>query len=319
MPLPLSPLHAQPHTAHRAESDHRIADAPRPIALWHLASFDAPTVAIAWALGFARAADADLGTPVLLALGLATWSIYITDRLLDARAGFLTAALGGLRERHYFHWRHRRLLAPMALIAACSAMYVALTSLSSGALECGMLLAAASAVYFYFVHRRRPKAQTRTFFPAGAISKELLAALLITAGCVLPSRPYFHDTATLNSAIWLFWTPCLYLAALMWLNCWCITVWESSPAELGPWRAAAIRPERSAPVLAVAALVASCGMLLAFLVPAADPRSAALLAAGSASALLLALLDRLRFRMTPLALRAAADLVMLTPLFLFLR
>jgi hypothetical protein len=38
-----------------------------------------------------------------------------------------------------------------------------------------------------------------------------------------------------------------------------------------------------------------------------------LVAAGAASALLLALLDRLRRRLTPLALRAAADLVLLTP------
>ena len=43
------------------------------------------------------------------------------------------------------------------------------------------------------------------------------------------------------------------------------------------------------------------------------------LAAGSASALLLALLGSLRTRLTPLALRAAADLVLLTPLVLVLR
>jgi hypothetical protein len=39
-----------------------------------------------------------------------------------------------------------------------------------------------------------------------------------------------------------------------------------------------------------------------------------LLAAGATSALLLALLDRTRARMTSLALRAAADFVLLTPL-----
>jgi hypothetical protein len=46
----------------------------------------------------------------------------------------------------------------------------------------------------------------------------------------------------------------------------------------------------------------------------AHPRPAALLAAGGASALLLALLDRNRARFSALALRAAADLVLLTPL-----
>jgi hypothetical protein len=39
-----------------------------------------------------------------------------------------------------------------------------------------------------------------------------------------------------------------------------------------------------------------------------------LLAAGTTSALLLALLDRTRASMTPLALRAAADFVLLSPL-----
>jgi hypothetical protein len=48
-------------------------------------------------------------------------------------------------------------------------------------------------------------------------------------------------------------------------------------------------------------------------------RIALLVASGAASALLLALLDRLRGRLTPLALRAAADLVLLTPLPFLLR
>ena len=41
-----------------------------------------------------------------------------------------------------------------------------------------------------------------------------------------------------------------------------------------------------------------------------------LMLAGVASSLLLALLDRVRNRLTPLALRCAADLVLLTPLIL---
>jgi hypothetical protein len=44
-----------------------------------------------------------------------------------------------------------------------------------------------------------------------------------------------------------------------------------------------------------------------------QPRFAALVAAGAVSTLLLALLDRLRNRLTPLALRISADLVLLTP------
>jgi hypothetical protein len=43
------------------------------------------------------------------------------------------------------------------------------------------------------------------------------------------------------------------------------------------------------------------------------PRVAALLAAGGASAAMLALLDRKRDRLRPITLRAAADMVLLTP------
>ncbi len=71
--------------------------------------------------------------------------------------------------------------------------------------------------------------------------------------------------------------------------------------------------------LFAALLVAFAGMLLAAIAGAGHSHSAALLTAGAVSALLLALLDRMRTRMTPLALRAAADLVLLTPLVLFLR
>jgi hypothetical protein len=48
-------------------------------------------------------------------------------------------------------------------------------------------------------------------------------------------------------------------------------------------------------------------------------RVANLLAAGTASAVLLALLDCTRSRLTPLALRVTADLVLLTPLVVILR
>jgi hypothetical protein len=66
-------------------------------------------------------------------------------------------------------------------------------------------------------------------------------------------------------------------------------------------------------------LLGVSGLLLATVLASTQPRPAALIAAGAASALLLALLHRLRHRLTPLALRAAADLVLLTPLALLVR
>ena len=80
-------------------------------------------------------------------------------------------------------------------------------------------------------------------------------------------------------------------------------------------------PQISANNLAFSAAIflALTGLLLSSIEFPLHPRPAALLRAGAASALLLALLDRLRNRLSPLALRAAADLVLLTPLALMLR
>jgi len=62
-----------------------------------------------------------------------------------------------------------------------------------------------------------------------------------------------------------------------------------------------------------ACVLAAAGMFLAFVLSQTQARCASLAAAGAGSAFLLALLDRFRNRLTPLALRAAADLVLLTP------
>lgn len=71
--------------------------------------------------------------------------------------------------------------------------------------------------------------------------------------------------------------------------------------------------------LRAALFLTFAGLLLAFAAFPTHTRFLLLLLAGAASALLLALLDRLRSRITPLALRAGADLVLLTPLLLLLR
>jgi hypothetical protein len=55
------------------------------------------------------------------------------------------------------------------------------------------------------------------------------------------------------------------------------------------------------------------GLLLAVLLFSPQPRAAAILAAGAISALLLAMLDHHRGQLSPVTLRAAADLVLLTP------
>lgn len=298
MPLPLANLSAETCDLSTTPGRNTVAsvlEAPRPLALWHLASFDAPTVAVVWSLAFAWTAEIRLPVwlPLLLALG--TWAVYIGDRLLDARSALRAGNLDTLRERHFFHWRHRRTLLPLAIAAAVAAAAIIFTLMPIVNRERGSILGLAALAYFSEVHLpRRPRWLAHLF------TKELLVGFIFTAGCALPTLTRFQ-AGTSHTVIAIL---VVYFAAIGWLNCYAIAHWESAPAR-------SIRSH----ALAIAGL----GVILALAGASVSPRPAALLLTGSLSALLLAFLDRARFRMTPLTLRAAADLVLLTPLFLLVR
>lgn len=330
VPLPLAQLPVRNRidawTANRRINAIRLVDAPRPVAFWHLASLDAPTVAVVWSLAFAWTGRAHLTDRVLLVLALSVWCAYVCDRLLDARAGLQSSTgsnRSGLRERHFFHWRHRRLLAPLAAAGGCVAGMMAVTILASFVRERGLVLGAAALAYFSGVHAAPQRWRRRLSLP-GPVSKELLVAVLFTAGCILPAWSRFHASGAQESSRLWFWIPGVYFAVLAWLNCWCIARWESggegSEGRLDQvtrrlWGTCFGRRTR----IFAALLVAFAGLVLAVIAGGARLRSAELLTAGATSALLLALLDGMRTRMTPLALRATADLVLLAPLVLFLR
>jgi hypothetical protein len=306
--LPFASSPAQDHAADGIENSHRTLGPPRALAFWHLASLDAPTVAIVWSLAFAWAGGVRLPLWVPLLLALATWSVYVSDRLLDARRGLRNPAQHTLRERHRFHWRHRRALLPMAVAAAFAAAGIIIAFMPPVARARDSVLAVAALAYFSGVHSGRNAWQFPSRWPRSLPGKEFLVGLLFTAGCVLPTWHRPSALAAPVSTIWTFWIPAVFFAALAWLNCSCIARWEGVE---GP----ACRDNRSSQSLRPIALaLAAIGLLLCFFVASAHPRSAALLAAGATSASLLALLDYTRARMTPLALRAAADLVLLTPL-----
>jgi len=291
--LPNPPAHARVSESRRgprgkqttASPQRRLPryDAPPIIRLWHLASFDAPSVALVWSLAFAWSVRVRLPTWVLALQMLVVWAVYVGDRLLDARAG-LRRWGNELRERHFYHWRHRRMLAPLAIAATCAAAAIVLRYMPTGTRERDSVLAAASLAYFTGVHT----GSARRIF-----SKELLVGVLFTAGCALPAW---------SRGDWkLLAVPVIFFAALAWLNCRAIEAWEShSPARIAR----------------LAGWIALAGIALAGALAVHQPRSALLLAAGAASTLLLAVLDRLRARLTTVTLRAAADLVLLTPAFL---
>jgi hypothetical protein len=258
-----------------------------PLRLWHLTSLDAPTVAIVWMLAFAWSVHIHLPLWLPGVLALAAWSAYIGDRLLDARN-----ARGPLRARHHFHWKHRRVFLPIALSAAVAGLSLVLRSMPATARERNSFLAAAALVYFTSVHSpwrvSSPKLRLR-------IPKELLVGVLFTLACATPVW------ARIPSQRLSLLLPIFTFIALAWLNCHAIEIWESRTRT------------QSAEVFRLGTALAAVAMLFAAIASLYSPRQAALLAAAALSAALLAFLDRRRPDLTPLTLRAAADLVLLVP------
>jgi hypothetical protein len=275
----------------------RALELPALLGLWHLSSLDAPTVAVTWSFAFAWMMGVALPRAVPLLLALIAWAIYVSDRLLDARAAFGASNVAGLRERHFFHWRHRRVLLPGAVAAAALALVIILACLTPGVRDRDSVLGLATLAYFsgvHLPHRHRKRLSS-------LVTKEFLVGLLFTAGCVLPTVSRLRETPAFPATLLPLVLPGLVFAALAWLNCAAIDCWESGTRR---------------GIAAPACLVGIGGLSLALLLGASQPRAAALLVAAGASAALLALLDRVRFRLTPLAMRTAADLVLLTPVFL---
>jgi hypothetical protein len=260
--------------------------------VWHLASLDAPTVAIAWTLGFAWAVNLHLDYWVLVLIATGTWSVYVGDRVLDARRAMRSGELAGLRERHYFHWRHRRLLIPIACATAAVAAGLVARCMPAAVRTHDSVLAAAALIYFSSVHT----APRLPLWLRKLVSKEFVVGLLFTVGCVAPTLTRSH------SARWSFFACILIFIALAWLNCTAIESWESSLNQTGVFP--------NALLLGVVGLAATGAFLFT------DPRASALAFSAAVSALLLSLLDRARIRISPLTQRTLADLVLMTPLVL---
>ena len=262
---------------------------------WHLASLDAPTVAVVWAFAIARSAHVRLEPWMAILLASGTWTVYVLDRILDAR-GAITANISGLlRERHHFHWRHRRILIPLAFCTGVSALVMIFRCMPAAARRHDSIVAAAALAYFSGVH-------AKTSFPSWLqrlCSKELLVGILFAAGCAAPTLTRICSAFALPIAL-----SFLFFAALAWVNCAAISNWELERSSIR--------------ISAVAVIIALLGLSFAICLSALLPRTSALLSSGAVSAFLILVLHRTRHRINPLTLRALADLVLLAPAVLFI-
>lgn len=284
-----------------------------PLALWHLLSLDAPTVAALWTWFLARSVGLALPWTAPATMFIAVWMIYAADRLLDAR--LLDASdpsarhlnlypTPDLEERHRFHHRHRTGFLIAVLLAAV-ALVLLLPRLYPRALALYTLLATLLATWMLLIHALPQPSQGSRRLP-----KEIAVGLFFPAACFIPTvaRAPTLQLPLLPAAV-LF-------AAVCSLNCLFLYAWEhpASPPDPQPpappppahWTTLwAIRhlPHLGLALLALCLLAATHSRLLA----------APALACALSTALLLAL-HALRQRITAVHLRAAADLVLLSPL-----
>jgi len=295
----LLPLARAATTCESARPSSGAADARAWLRYWHLASLDAPTVAVVWTLSFARTAGVRLPLWVSVLVALGTWCVYVGDRILDVTRALTSGGIESLRERHFFHWRYRRVLIPGAGLAAVSVVGIIFSQMPATTREHDSVLALAALAYFSGVHAPgwRPKWILRLW------SKEFLVGVLFTIGCALPTLTRVSGVMSGRHSVALVLAMSLF-AGLAWLNCAAIDRWESG--------------ERSRMALSGGSICAG-SIMAAFACALFDPRISLLCAACGGSALLLAWLDGKRERWTPLALRCAADLVLLTPIVCWVR
>lgn len=262
---------------------------------WHLLSLDAPTVAVVWTLSFAAALHVTL--PILgpTMLALATWLIYVADRLLDA-----ARPAHALQTRHDFHHRHRRIFLIVAAAILPLLAWLVATRLDPAPLREDLVLAGCSLVYLVCVH-----------FPLGWVErrhvrlpKELIVGIIFAAACSIPT--WSRDP--LARPI-LFLPLCLF-ASLCWINCVAIEYWESTrESSLNVHGSTLWLGQHLNIVAGLLAAIATATVLFRI----ANRHETAVCLSIAISSTALTWLHHRRRELDPLRLRAAADAVLLTP------
>jgi hypothetical protein len=243
--------------------------------LWpNLLALDAPAVAVTWQVFLASVAGIAVPVAASVVLGLVVWAAYLIDRSLDARRG------AGDADRHRVAGQNTIVWIATALVALVSAVVIAFTALPRTYLVVGFGVLAATIGYFSAVHLIRAK----NVLDRGL--KEMSVGMVFAAGVAIPlladAAPY---------ANWL--SGVVAFAALCWLNCALISVWERSGPAVPVW---------------VAVVAGSLAVGVALDSPA--PVAVAVLMSTAA----LAILHAVHFRVSVRASRVLADVVLLSPI-----
>ena len=277
------------------------------LALWHLLSLDAPTIAVIWTCFIAEANHISLSLSLILAMGIAVWMLYAADRLLDTRLIDISAASGEggdecieLEERHYFHHRHRGRFYSGILLASI-ALAVLLPQLDADVIRLYLILGGLLSGFFILIHASLGAVSK---VAAHCVPKELAVGFFFAAATFIPSVARRPD---LRLVLFL---PALQVAMLCSLNCVFIYGWEH------PLISARHPPHATTHfALRHLSLLTNSVILLGVTFAVVDRSSPWPIPVASAlGGAFLFLLHLCRTHMEPITRRSAADLALTTPL-----
>ena len=221
-------------------------------------------MAALWAWFFARAMHLHFLPRQTLPLALATWLLYVGDRILD---GLHPGHGEPLRERHYFHARHRTAFLGAGALLFPLLAWPVITRMRPEALRDNLLIGLGTLLYLIVVHRRH----------SPRLPKEPAVAIIFAAATAVPAWSRLGarlGKEQLAPAVLVF-------AALCWVNCVGIEKWEAGEAHVSTrWAGVHLRM-----IVTMMALFALAAALLA----PSRGLMAVYLAAGLSSGLLYAL------------------------------
>lgn len=275
-----------------------MADHPRWWQWLTVLSLDAPAVSLLWQALLARVAAVPLRWPHLVVLSASVWLAYAADRWIE---GWRLDWRDVRTPRHRFYQLQRWPVALMWLAVFVADVSVAFAQLSWRELASGAMLLVAVLTYLLshqFLHRHL----------RWRVPKEVCVAALLTGGVWVFLVPSVHASDVTTSM--------LLLALLCFANCALISLWERDVDLAHGQTSLALDANQNAWVIRQFPLMIA---VLAAAVCAANDRP--LRVAGTcalASAVLLAVIDRIEERIGWRAARVLADIALMTPAFALL-
>ena len=263
-------------------------------------SLDAPLVALLWQGLFAWVVGVRLPWHDPVLLGLAVWIVYAADRWIE---GWRLQPEMVQTPRHLFYIRHRWPIFGVGVVAMVATAFIAITRLESREFQAGFVLVIPTVIYLFshqLLHRHHPL----------RVPKEICIAVIFALGCAL--APAVHAPDRIMMLGW----PALLFCLLCFTNCALISVWEKEVDLRHGQTSLSIQLGRGAVFIHGLPWFILAAGLAVMVAGDSEVRSAAICAASSG--LLLGVLDLFQPRLGRIRSRAAVDITLMTPLFVFL-